>query len=353
MIVLRFVLMSQEASGEVVLRSVKTVALALGFSDCRVASAQEVPHAVEFKDWLAGGHQGEMAWLERNVDRRCDPRLVVEGCQSVLCLSFDYGGIEELVSGISCYSQGCDYHKIIESKLMDLCDLLEIYGGRQRCYVDTGPVLEREFAELSGLGWRGKSGLIVRQSGGSRFFIGVILTTLALPADEPARNRCGRCSRCRQECPTQAIDENYTIDARRCVSYLTIENKGSIPVELRRAIGGRIYGCDSCQDACPWNALRAPKKSPNLLLRSSAKLKKYGLREFLAMGEEEFLSLFADSPIRRIKWRGFMRNVCVAVGNTGTKDDIVLLRRLIGRDEMVDEHAQWAIEEIETRSGGK
>lgn len=325
-------------------RSLKLVAGELGFSDCRVARADVASGAESYLSWISAGFHAGMDWLARNPERRCDPRLVLEGCRSVIMLSFDYG-----VSGnvrypaIAHYAQGSDYHAVIESKLADIDLFLQQYGGVQKCYVDSGPVLERDFASCCGIGWRGRNGLIVRESG-SRFFLAAVLTTLELSPDESVPVRCGSCCRCLRSCPTGALREDGGMDASRCISYLTIENKGGIPEELRPLIGGRIYGCDACQDCCPWNGREA--KGGDVSFKPSRELRGMDLRAFLRWDEAEFLRLFRTSPIRRVKLAGLQRNVCVALGNTGGVDDLPDLEAFLSRGELFADHAAWAISRI-------
>ncbi len=329
------------------LASLRHVALQLGFSACEVAPAVRAPHAEAYMDWLERGCHGCMDWMARNPERRCNPVEVVPGCQSVLCLTYEYGGGGDAKClGISRYARGVDYHRTMEEKLADLCCLMEEYDGEQRFYVDTGPVLEREFAALAGIGWRGRSGLIVREKGGSRFFLGTILTTLQLPYSSSARNRCGNCSRCVTACPTGALDDDGMLDARLCISYWTIENKEGIPEEMRPLIGARIYGCDACQDACPWNGRGAPGRADSQFL-PTRRLLGMTWRDLLGLSEDEFADMFRLSSIRRIKRRGLFRNICVALGNAGTAGDLPALSLLLEGDPMVAEHARWAIDRIQ------
>ena len=224
-------------------------------------------------------------------------------------------------------------------------------GGRQKFYVDTGPVLERDFAAEAGIGWHGKSTMLLNRQFGTWFFLAEILTTLELPFDPPQVARCGSCTRCIDACPTGAITAPHQLDARRCISYLTIELKGSIPLEFRRLIGDRIFGCDDCLDACPWNRFaRVSQESAFVARPAVAQMR---LRDFLALDDGQFRALFRGSPIKRIKRRGFLRNVCVALGNVGTPDDLRALRNAaLDADALVAEHAEWAIGQIEERSRG-
>ncbi|HEX4084452.1 MAG TPA: tRNA epoxyqueuosine(34) reductase QueG [Chthoniobacteraceae bacterium] len=338
--------MSADLKSELVSR-----ALALGFDLCRVAPASAPPHAEAFDRWLAGGNAGEMAWLERNRERRTDPQQVLPGAHSIIVLAMNYWqGAPEAAPGsgkIARYAWGADYHDLIEKRLWLLDDWLATQGGRQRHYVDTGPVLERDFAALAGAGWHGKSTMLISRELGTWFFLAEILTTLEMPPDTPARDHCGTCTRCIAACPTGAIDAPHHLDARRCISYLTIELKGSIPIELRPLIGDRIYGCDDCLAACPWNRFARASQESAFAARDSTRMP---LRDFLSLTEEDFRALFRKSPIKRIKRRGLLRNVCVALGNIGTRDDLPALERAVADPEpLVREHAQWAIGQIAQR----
>ncbi len=249
---------------------------------------------------------------------------------------------------IARYAWNNDYHDLIEAKLRTLADFLTAHGGTQRPYVDTGPVLERDFASESGLGWGGKSTMQIHRHLGTWFFLADILTTLDLPPDAPATDHCGKCTRCITACPTQAITAPRRMDARRCISYLTIESKGPIPLEFRHAIGDRIYGCDTCLDACPWN--RHAQASHEATFQARATIFAHTLRDFLSLTDDTFRALFAKSPIKRIKRPAFLRNVCVALGNSGTPADLPALEAA-AQDEnpLIAEHAVWAVEEIRTR----
>ena len=352
------------------------LARSLGFDLCRVAECVTPPHAGEFRAWLDGGNAGDMAWLERNKDRRTDPQKVLPGAASVVVLAINYwqGDVETgdrraesgekgrpgrgAVSGdaqgagkIARYAWGDDYHDLIEAKLRVMDEWLTARGGRQRCYVDTGPVLERDFAALAGVGWHGKSTMLIHPRLGAWFFLAEILTTLALPPDAPSRDHCGKCARCIEACPTGAITAPLRVDARRCVSYLTIEHKGAIPKEFRVLIGDRIYGCDDCIAACPWNRFAAASRETAFAAREF--VHDWTLRDFLALDDDGFRALFRKSPIKRIKRRGFLRNVCVALGNIGSGDDLPALQRAAEDPEpLIAEHAQWAIARIRERTGG-
>ena len=335
------------------------VALAeeLGFDLCRVARCTTPPHAAEFREWLSDGRAGTMEWLGRNAERRTDPQLVLEGARSVIVVAMNYlpniehrtSNIEHRTGRIARYAWGDDYHDVIEKKLRVLEDWLAAHGGRQRHYVDTGPVLERDFAALAGVGWHGKSTMLIHPKLGTWFFLAELFTTLDLEPDPPLPDRCGRCTRCIDACPTQAITGPHRLDARRCISYLTIELKGSIPEEFRPLIGDRIYGCDDCLDACPWNRFATASRETAFAARPF--VHDMSLRDFLALDDEGFRALFRKSPIKRIKRRGFLRNVCVALGNVGTPEDLPALERAaLDAEPLIVEHAQCAIARIRERT---
>ena len=332
----------------IIKRNVQFIARQLGFDDCRIAQAQRAPHADRYLEWLEEGQAGDMDWLERNIDRRCDPREVLPGCQSVISLALNYLPAQEQPDTgyrIAKYSWNDDYHGLIEEKLKDFDSALQDMGGLQRYYVDTGPVLERDFASAAGLGWNGKSTVQIHKKLGAWFFLCELLTTLELEPDEPSPDHCGKCTACIQACPTQAITGPRKMESTRCISYLTIEHKGSIPLEFRKAMGDRIYGCDDCLEACPWN--RFAQISRETRLHARGEIFEHSLRDFLTMRVEDFRTVFAKSPIKRIKQERFLRNVCVALGNVGTEEDLPALREARERSELVKEHADWAIAEIE------
>ncbi len=289
-----------------------------------------------------------MAWMERNADRRTNPDLVQPGAKSVVMLAMNYWQHGTPSPAIARYAWGDDYHDIIEPKLRQLDSWLQSQGGKQRHYVDTGPVLERDFAALSGLGWHGKSTMLIHPKLGTWFFLGAILTTLELPPDEPARDHCGKCTRCIAACPTGAITAPQKVDARLCISYLTIENKGPIPMELRPMIGHRIYGCDACLEACPWNRFAQESREARFAAREFIGMP---LRDFLALDDAAFRALFQKSPIKRIKRVRFLRNVCVALGNVGTEEDLPALHRAANDpDPLLAEHAVWGAMRIRERA---
>lgn len=339
------------------LEQIKSWAAELGFDDCRIAAAKEASHADLFRDWIAEGKHGEMAWLERTPERRCDPREVLAGCKSIICLALNYyPGRSPFPEGhpggyrIARYSWNEDYHDLIEKRLREFDAKLQTLGGTQRFYVDTGPVLERDFASDAGLGWNGKSTVQIHRHMGAWFFLAELLTTLDLTPDAPFGDHCGKCTACMTACPTQAITAPRRVDARRCVSYLTIEHKGAIPEEFRIAMGDRIYGCDDCLDACPWN--RFAVESREITFHARARVFEKRLRDFLELDDDGFRALFAKSPIKRIKRPRFLRNVCVALGNTGTLEDLPALEKAAAdADPLISEHATWAVSRLRSRLG--
>jgi epoxyqueuosine reductase len=333
-------------------------ARSLGFALCRVARCGAPPHGASFRTWLDDGMAGEMSpWLERGAAKRLDPQAVLPGARSIIVLALNYwqGPVPEAAETrptgrIARYAWGDDYHDLIAAKLQALDTFLQAAGGRQRWYVDTGPVLERDFAAEAGAGWHGKSTMLLHPELGTWYFLAEILTTLDLLPDAPIPPRCGTCTRCLDACPTGAIrrDRPYHLDARLCISYLTIEHRGAIPLELRPLLGDRIYGCDDCLDACPWNRFaRASRESAFQARRGTVGM---ALRDYLALSEDDFRTLFRGSPIKRAKRRGLLRNVCVALGNTGSSADVPALQRTIANEEeLIAEHARWAIARIGER----
>lgn len=333
---------------------IKLWARQLGFDDCRIAPARRASHADDYVDWIEDGRHGDMAWLERNPERRSDPRIVLPGCKAVICLAINYYPGDQPAEGmdyrIARYAWNDDYHDLIEKRLKQLCRQLETLGGQHKPYVDTGPVLERDFASDAGLGWNGKSTMQIHRKLGTWFFLAEILTTLPLQADEAFGDHCGKCVACIDACPTAAITAPRRLDARRCISYLTIENKGPIPEEFREAMGNRIYGCDDCLDACPWNRFARTAREASFLARKE--IFGHHLRDFLGLDDVAFNKLFQKSPIKRIKRVRFLRNVCVALGNVGGPSDLPALEMAAkDPDPLIAEHAHWAIAQIQRKTG--
>ncbi|MFZ1221430.1 MAG: tRNA epoxyqueuosine(34) reductase QueG [Chthoniobacterales bacterium] len=322
----------------------------LGFDSCKITAASPPRHGEEFRSWLREGAAGEMDWMSRTEEKRCDPKQVLPGVRSVIVVALNYWQGEQQKSRgaargrFARYAWGEDYHDVMLRKLEQLNSFLIAQGGVQKYYVDTGPILERDHAAEAGIGWHGKSTMLIDPKLGTWFFLAEILTTLDLPADDPQPARCGSCRRCITACPTGAITEPHRLDARRCISYLTIELKGSIPLELRPLIGDRVYGCDDCLDACPWNRFASASRDAAFAAGPAIGMP---LRDYLTLDDARFRDLFRRSPIKRIKRRGFLRNVCVALGNVGDRDDLPALEGAAADPEpLVAEHAKWAIERI-------
>lgn len=331
-------------------------ALELGFDDCRFTSAENPRTAAAFQNWLRQGCHGTMGYLERNAWKRVDPQQVLPGARSIIVLAAAYEGgaiTEKPGAGIVArYARFADYHDVLADRLRALTNYVNERGGastRSLWYVDTGPVLERDLAQRAGLGFAGKHTNLISRKLGNWFFLSEIITTLECSPDEPEKNRCGNCLRCLTACPTQAIVAPFELDARRCISYLTIELKGSIPVELRPAIGNRIYGCDICLEVCPWN--RFAREGALMREHRRTDLDEVDLLELLRLDDARFKERFRGTPMLRTKRRGVLRNVCVALGNTGTMRALPLLEQASHDPEpLIAEHAIWAMEEIRSRS---
>ena len=359
----------------------------LGFEDCRITSAAPPRSGTRLREWLERGAHGEMAYLERNADKRVDLQKVVPGAKSVIIFAASYATGETIEANclglptpgadratatsldgsettreramhhgvVARYARYTDYHEVLGVRLKQMADFIDRLGGagaRSLWYVDTGPILERDLAQRSGLGFIGKHTNLISRRWGNWIFLAEIITTLELEPDEPETNRCGSCTRCLSACPTQAIRGPFQLDARRCISYLTIELKGPIPEELRPALGNRIYGCDDCLAVCPWNRFAGEGR----LMRSHAKqeLAQPELTELLSLSDVEFKRRFAGTPILRAKRRGFLRNVCVALGNIADETALPALEAAEADPEpLIAEHARWAIEQIRRRSTGQ
>ncbi len=347
-------------------------ARALGFDLCGVARAENWPELARLPDWLARGHAGEMRYLED--PRRQSPKNALANGRSVIVCALNYNSAKpysteaiapasdgDLPRGwISRYAWGTDYHEVLGAKLELLVAAMREQFGKSheaRWYVDTGPVHERVAATHAGLGWLAKNTLLINPGLGSWLFLGVILTTLDLApslaaAKSPPADLCGQCTLCIDACPTQAIVEPHVLDARRCISYLTIELRGAIPGELREPMGRHVFGCDICQDVCPWNRQAAATSDPSFAPRE----KRFApeLEWLASLSEEDFREVFRNSPVKRTKWRGMMRNVCVALGNSklqrGTpahQRSTELLSRLASAgDALIAEHASWALAKL-------
>ncbi len=334
---------------------IKQWALALGFSDIGITdtdlSAAE-PHLLA---WIDKQYHGDMDYMAKHGTKRSRPAELVPGTIRVISLRLDYLA-EEVADGwqvlanpqlayIARYAMGRDYHKVMRHKLQQLCTQIAQHTTNfsYRVFADSAPVLEVALAEKAGLGWRGKHTLLLNQKRGSWFFLGEIYTNLALPIDTPARAHCGSCNACIDICPTQAIVAPFELDARRCISYLTIEHQGSIPEALRPLIGNRVYGCDDCQLVCPWNKFAVPTTEPDFAVRHG--LDQISLLECFGWTEDIFHQKMAGSAIYRIGYAQWLRNIAIGLGNAPTSTTILqaLQLRQNDADPMVREHVAWAI----------
>ncbi len=317
--------MTQISRGELKARLI-SYAQQIGFDSCRIAACAAPTYGTEFRAWLREGAHGEMNYMKRGEEKRCDPHKVLPGARSIVVLALNYFQGEQVQASeaaakgkIARYAWADDYHEVVESKLDKIDTFLRDFGGQQKCYVDTGPILERDHAARAGIGWHGKNTMLIDERLGTWFFLAEILTTLELPPDQPVADRCGTL-------------------------------KGSIPLELRPLVGDRIFGCDDCLDACPWNRFAQVSHETAFAARHSTL--GMSLREYLELTDAEFRAIFKNSPIKRIKRRGFLRNVCVALGNAGDVSDIPALKRALADEEpLIAEHAEWAIHQIRSRQG--
>ena len=345
----------------------------LGFDLVGVAPAAPLDGDAFYGQWLAMGHAGAMDYLHRYRDRRRDPSLLVPGARTVLCLGMHYGPEFPSETGpldgrLARYARGDDYHDLIADRLAQLWEWMQSEAGRQpgsgseacaegRCFVDTAPVLERELAGLAGLGWRGKNTCLINQQQGSWFLLGEIVSSVDLELSEPAADRCGTCTRCLDACPTGAFPEPYVLDARRCISYLTIELKGAIPRDLRSGTGNWVLGCDVCQEVCPWNRRAGARgagarREPALAARDG--LSPPHLPHLLSLDRDAFNALFRRHPGKRPKRRGLLRNAAVALGNSGRPEAVpYLVAALADEEPLVRGHAAWALGEIGGRDAAR
>ncbi len=354
--------------------AVRQRARELGFDDCHFTTANPPDHVAEFQNWLAENQHGEMNYLQRNAHKRVNPQEVLPGAKSIIVLAVSYEQTCSVVRGacsehvtrntqyapsttqhgiVARYARFKDYHDILAERLKQLTEFVNNLAGegaRSLWYVDTGPLLERDLAQRAGLGFVGKHTNLISRKLGNWIFISEIITTAELEPDAPEKNRCGTCSRCISACPTAAITAPFQLDARRCISYLTIELKGAIPVEFRPAIGNRIYGCDDCLAVCPWN--KFAREGTLMKAHARTDLATPDLLELLALDDAGFKSRFAGTPILRTKRRGLLRNVCVALGNVGDETALPALRKATEDPEpLIGEHANWAIEQVQARAG--
>jgi epoxyqueuosine reductase len=339
-----------------IVNALKAQALAEGFAVCAIASATLAPKTgARLKAWVADGCHGDMLWMEGRIDQRADPATLWPEVRSVIMLGMSYAPATDPMAlaehpdraRISIYAQGRDYHDVVKGALKRLAGwLVHQAGGDLKVFVDTAPVMEKALAQASGLGWQGKHTNIVSRDHGSWLFLGAIYTTLELTPDGAGEDRCGSCNACQVVCPTDAFPAPYRLDARRCISYLTIEHKGHIPVELRRGIGNHIYGCDDCLSACPWNKF-AQAAAANKAFLPKAELVAPRIADLLTLDDTAFRALFSGSPIKRTGRDRFIRNVAIAAGNSGDAAMIAPLTALLADEsELVREAVGWALEEL-------
>ena len=336
---------------------IKAQAYGLGFDLVGIATLGLMETADQFDAWIDKGYAGDMQYLPRGAAKRRDSRLPFEGTQSAIVVGLNYGGREK--SGtVARYARGDDYHDLMTDRLRELHQRIETEIGRPihgKAYVDTGPILERDLARRAGLGWFGKNTNLVNPKLGSFFFIGALVVDIELEPDTPfAADRCGSCARCLDACPTGAFVSERVLDATKCISYLTIEAKGEIPLGLRDKVGDLVYGCDICQDVCPWNVRFSRELREDAFRPRDAIVAKNAralATEIVGLDDESFRSAFRGSPMKRAKLRGLKRNAAVALGNAGLTDDVAALTALSeNEDEMLAEHARWAISRIRERT---
>ncbi len=344
---------------EQIAAQIKTWATDLGFQDARFVAPDVSEYIENHKRWVNDGMHGTMSWFEQNQDLRYDPKALVPGTKTILMVRLDYRpdeeGLDQLLDHptkayISRYALGRDYHKLMRKRLTQLgkkiSAVIEPLG--YRAFVDSAPVLERQLAEKSGMGWLGKNTLLLNNKAGSWFFLGALFLTLELDSDAPNEQvHCGSCTSCMDVCPTQAFTKAGVLDARLCISYLTIEHEGAIPEHLRSSFGNRIYGCDDCQIFCPFNKFSTPTDEKDFEPRNN--LDRAELIDLFQWTEQEFLSKTEGSAIRRIGFERWQRNIAVALGNSKDERALQVLKHgLDGANDLLREHIEWAISKLET-----
>lgn len=335
--------------------AIRKQAAALGFDACRIADARAAWSAEpRLRAFVAAGYYGEMGWMAETETRRRHPTAMWDGARSAIMLGVNYGPDHDPRSAlrakdrgvISVYAQGDDYHELIKGRLKQLASFVASrFGGELKVFVDTAPLMEKPLAERAGLGWQGKHTNLVSRDFGSWLFLGSILTALELPPDGASGGGCGQCRACLDICPTDAFPAPYQLDARRCISYLTIELKGAIPRDLRPLLGNRIYGCDDCLAVCPWNKFAS--RAHEQRLQARAELRSPALAALLALDDAGFRALFAKNPVKRIGRDRFLRNVLYAAGNSGQLDLVDAVRALLGdASPLVRGAAAWALSRL-------
>jgi len=339
-------------------RAVVERAHSLGFDVVKVTSPDSIPEARErLEAWLRDGRHGSMEWMADAAERRAEPRVLWPDVRSVILLGLNYGPTSDPLAflnvkdrgTVSVYARNRDYHDVIKGKLKETAGVLASRGGSDvKVFVDTAPVMEKPLAQAAGLGWQGKHTVVVSRDFGSWLFIGAIFTTADLPRDEPAMDHCGSCRRCLDACPTNAFPAPYQLDARRCVSYLTIEHKGHIQPDLRPGIGNRIFGCDDCLAVCPWNKFAQAGRDAKLTQRDD--LAALPLAELARLDDATFRVRFAGTPIKRTGRNRFVRNVMIAIGNSGHRSLAPeAVARLEDESPLVRAMAVWALSRLLSR----
>ena len=325
-----------------------------------MAAPDSIPEAPErLRAFLDAGCAGDMDWLAQTAPRRADPRVLWPDVRAIVMLGMNYGPAGDPLANladrgaanVSVYARNRDYHDVVKGKLKELASWLARAGRdagqgatEVKVFVDTAPVMEKPLAEAAGLGWQGKHTNLVSRSHGSWLFLGSVFTTLALAPDARGEDHCGSCRACLDACPTAAFPAPYRLDPRRCISYLTIEHGGAIPDEFRRAIGNRIYGCDDCLAVCPWNKWAQQAREAKLQARADLEAPRIG--DFLGLDDPGFRARFAGSPVKRLGWARFMRNVLIAAGNSGDATLAPCIRRHLAASPLVSEAAEWALGEL-------
>ena len=351
---------------------VKRLASEVGFDLAGVAGVAETAEHRFFPQWVGEGYAGEMSYLDKRTEagklKRASLANAAPWARSVVVCALNYNGDQPYSAHAGTTSQGWisryawtqrDYHNVvleklrtIEARFLEICGQQGNPAPRTWCYVDTGPVIERIFAKYAGIGWIGKNTCILNEQLGSWLFLGVMLTSLELTPDFPAPDRCGSCTRCLDACPTNAFPAPYQLDATKCISYLTIEKRGAIPEELRAGIGRQVFGCDICQDVCPWNREAPMTKTPELDARPQ--LVNPELEWLARLSVDEFREVFRGSPVKRARFNGLRRNVAIAMGNSGDKRFVPVLEELSRDDDaMVAEHALWALRRLQSAAAIK
>jgi epoxyqueuosine reductase len=343
------------AAPQALVAELRARAASLGFDSFGIAPADARPDLPEkLNAALAAGWHGDMAWMAETADRRGQPQDMWPDARSVIMLGINYGPEsdplailgEKSLGAISVYARNRDYHEIIKGKLKDIAGLLARRSGAAvKVFVDTAPLMEKPLAEAAGLGWQGKHSVLVSREFGSWLFLGAILTSAELPGDKPHPESCGSCTRCLDICPTNAFPAPFRLDARRCLAYLTVEHKDQIPLEFRAPMGNRIYGCDDCLAVCPWNKFASVSREARLRARQD--LERPALADLVQLDDAGFRALFAGSPIKRIGLARFLRNVLIAIGNSGDPDLVPLVEaRLNAEESIVRGAAIWALRRL-------